>query len=117
MVTLDLRYADDLGHETWVKKEGFPARDRVRANERMLGDDWFPANDAAKSNRSVGLHLCGVKRCETFEVLLHGSGECVVGGVLRAPESVSTATDWRSSEDLERSVGWGLDLIGNLNTC
>lgn len=81
-ITLSLGDTDDLGHESRVEEECVPAGDRVCANERVFGGDWFTADGPANGSRVICLHVGGVEGCQTLEVRLHEGGEDVVGCVL-----------------------------------
>ena len=114
VITLSLRHTNDLGHKARVEEDALPAGDRVCAYERVLGCDRFAAHGAAEFAGALGLQFGRVQRCKGLKVLLHGGAEHVVGGVLRGPESIATAATWWASEDLERSVGGRLELVGDL---
>ena len=114
VITLSLRHTNDLSHKARVEEDALPAGDRVCAYERVLGCDRFAAHGAAELAGALGLQFGRVQRCKGLKVLLHGGAEHVVGGVLRGPESITTAATWWAGEDLERCVGGRLELVGDL---
>jgi hypothetical protein len=94
--------ADDFGYEAGAVEEGLPSRDCFKSifallelmvggmlhtwvspDEGVLVCDGFTTNSPSHIPRSLGLHLCRVDGCETFEVLLHWRAEHVVGSILR----------------------------------
>jgi len=81
-IRLGLGDADNLGDETGVKEEAFPASDGVGAHEGVRGGDGSAAHGALQFAGSLGLEVGGVKCGERGEVVLHGRGEHVVGCVL-----------------------------------
>jgi len=70
-ITLGLWDTNNLGDKAWVEEKRFPAGDGVRADQRMLCNDWVTTKRTTKSAGSFSLNLSGMKRCQPFQVFLH----------------------------------------------
>jgi len=114
MVGFRFGNTDNLSDETWIEEERLPSRDRVGADERMLGDYCLATDRATQLTSTFGLHLSGVKGGKALQILLHWLGKSIIGSILRGPKGVTTATPRRPSEHLQRGIGWRLNLIGDL---
>lgn len=60
VIALCLRDANDLGDEARVEEDRLPARDGVRADQRVFGGDWFTSYGAAEVSCSLCLKLGGM---------------------------------------------------------
>lgn len=62
-ITLSFGDTNDLSDEARVEEECVPAGDRVGADERVFGGDWFAADGSADGSRVTCLHVGRVEGC------------------------------------------------------
>lgn len=113
-IALSLGDSDNLGDETRVEEETVPSGDRVGADEWVFGGDGITTNRSAKGTRSISLHVGRVEGGQTLEVVLHRRRQGVVSSVLGRPQSVTTTSTGRASQNLKGGVRRRLNFVGHL---
>jgi len=78
-VGLFLLEPNNAPREDRVDVECLLAGDGVNPNDWVLSLDWLAANWASIASRELGLLDAGVNSTQTYQALLEGVGEAVVG--------------------------------------